>query len=167
MCRQAVKYLPKHKWDVGDYYAGQTHVCTNESFWKTTQEPYHEEGHWKKVMHARDNEIGWGVAEGEGNPNDIVVNCGHYEYSQIWPLYKQDQLQVLVTECNTDIMLDNGYIERRTLTDFCKFVFRPSPEMMCKSYPPFWIKTFEQLWLAFVMLNKYERVWIDEKWKKK
>jgi hypothetical protein len=63
MCRQAVNYLPEHEWDTGDFYAGETHVCTNESFWKTTQELHHEVGHWKKVMHASDNEICWGIVD--------------------------------------------------------------------------------------------------------
>ncbi|MBE9594199.1 MAG: hypothetical protein IMF19_12075 [Proteobacteria bacterium] len=47
MCRQAINYLPEHEWDIGDYYVRQTHVCTNERFWKSTQEPNQEEGHWK------------------------------------------------------------------------------------------------------------------------
>jgi hypothetical protein len=60
MCGQVNNYLPEHEWDIGDFYVGKTHVCTNEHFWKRTQEQNQEGWHWKKVKHARDNEIGWG-----------------------------------------------------------------------------------------------------------
>ena len=168
MCRQAVDYLPEHKWDTGCFYAGIIHVCTNEAFWKSTQEPQHEEGHWKKVMHARDNEMGWGVVDDLCDPN-FKVNCGHYEYSEVWPLYRQDQLQSLYkVPITPEEELGSKQRTPHLIYAFYTFVFgeqfarakdkAPAMEYSLK------FKSMEQLWLAFIMQEEYGKLWNGKEW---
>ena len=85
---------------------------------------------------------------------DIKSGCyfyitEHRKYiNAIW-LPTQEQLQ--------EILPCRDYI------DFCKFSVFCSGELICwnKGY-----KIYNELWLAFVMYEKYDKIWTGEKWVK-
>jgi hypothetical protein len=73
------------------------------------------------------------------------------EYKHIW-LPRQDQLQDMVVSIysNNDIKL---------LNSFSKYIL--------KDYEKYMYCSMEQLWLAFVMKEIYNKIWSDGKWEVK
>jgi len=89
----------------------------------------------------------------------IFVDSRHDDYV-IW-LPRQDQLQEMVIE-KGEWITDEIY---RLVCDFSTFV-----EVICVmgrgDYRLRDFKSYEQLWLAFVMREKYGKVWNGEDWVK-
>ena len=79
----------------------------------------------------------------------IVGDCGKWEIhsSEAW-LPRQDQLQEMIDLAMFDKM-----------SAFRNFVFKDT----IKIYPDL-LMTEEQYWLAFVMKEKYNKIWTGENW---
>ena len=75
----------------------------------------------------------------------------------IGQLYRQDQLQEMI---NTEIDIPYGQLLIDVFYKWIKETYKPYP-FMDNSI------TWEQLWLAFVMKEKYNKVWNGEDWIKK
>lgn len=98
-----------------------------------------------------------------------VIEPEIYEKKAIW-LPRQDQLQEMVVE---NIMDETkGSMRGRSCSLLLhsllnKFAEEPYGEQGndYKNYPTNWFDSQEQLWLAFVMKDKYNKVWTGEEWK--
>jgi hypothetical protein len=91
---------------------------------------------------------------GDTESIDVYCSCWSQEFSREIqsddiPLYRQDQLQEMVFAED----LENG--------DIAYPLFRLSEYEKKGGYNA---STFEQLWLAFVMKEKYNKVWNGEDW---
>ncbi len=152
-----LEIIKKHEWQAGDFYAGIKGVCPHDDWWKQCQPEWTSQGkepdYWKRIQHARDGEISWGTCEESSSPN-FKVNCGCYEYGEIWPLLRQDQLQEMVPLFVLPGQLPTGEISAGYLEKFNTFQWNHVMYSM------------EQLWLAFVMHEKFSKQWSIEgkKW---
>jgi len=87
-----------------------------------------------------------------------IVTPGGYDYdfqdidysNCIW-LPRQDQLQEITGTISILILLD----------DFHKFLDSDYYSVKC---PGFYFNSIEQLWLAFVMKKKYNKIWTNKEW---
>lgn len=80
----------------------------------------------------------------------IVISENHYGGEEIW-LPRQDQLQeMLIDELNNFRHI--SYLFSSWLSAECWQSYQST------------LMSFEQLWLAFVMLKKYNKGWINETW---
>ena len=71
-------------------------------------------------------------------------------------LPRQDQLQEMLPE----FVAKAGFVAP-VANSFADFA------VACANNPNYWnLKTFEQLWLAFVMMEKYNKVWDSKQWTK-
>ena len=73
---------------------------------------------------------------------------GYITYTFHFPVWRQDQLQEMVGEWSLDWQL-------RNIAAFYHNVLEDN------------VASWEQLWLAFVMAEKYGKVWSGEKWEPK
>jgi len=92
-----------------------------------------------------------GIVDSSGLPNKFILEGYTFLLSDDKPfhvilgqVYRQDQLQEMVKG------IDNEYHLLRCFFEFCS----------CQNHKP-----FEQLWLAFVMKEKYNKVWNMEEWR--
>lgn len=93
-----------------------------------------------------------------------VTTRNLYEYLKSNGIFlpRQDQLQEMVKGDFGTCLND--------LAKFCKYVFRYNANTFMLSFSPNYglppsLKSFEQLWLAFVMKELYNKVWTGEEWK--
>ena len=107
-----------------------------------------------KMRRRAISDLGMGIPIGDtawsGMPSIWVDNKGDWYYSteeEIFQLERQDQLQEMVFP-------DKSTSVRQMVEPFYEFV--KSTNLICAS--------MEQLWLAFVMKEKYNKVWDGEKW---
>ena len=134
MCEDAKKYLPVIKPQIGQWWAV-------EGFKGWEVELVCEGERWQEP-HLRP----WA-----DYVND-EVNGFDYEslIARSFPLYSQDQLQGMV----------DGWLYPMTLTrKFYLWLWKGEEPTTPHSDP-----SMEQLWLAFVMKEKYNKVWINNKW---
>ena len=97
-----------------------------------------------KVGEGRIFLYGNNYGDGYHHPNDMEYN------KRIW-LPRQDQLQEMY-----------GTVGKNTLWRFCKFVFEPpNVRKYCHQFT-----SIEQLWLAFIMKEKYSKIWNGKDWTK-
>ena len=72
-------------------------------------------------------------------------------------LPRQDQLQKMYLDERVSIF--------KLLHKFNTFIFYPEEgTMLFKKYPQYQLNSAEQLWLAFIMQERYRKRWKGEKW---
>ncbi len=81
---------------------------------------------------------------------------------EVIPIYRQDQLQEMVKEYIKKQELQYSYLWNLWLS-FSEFVMNESYGVNDKNITDVFT-SMEQLWLAFVMKIKYNRVWNGEDW---
>jgi len=76
------------------------------------------------------------------------IKCVFSDCTELTPIWlpRQDQLQEMINENNVPAIV----------------ILHLFKEWAYKEHKPF--KTMEQLWLAFVMSEKYGKVWNEEEW---
>jgi len=97
------------------------------------------------------------------NGNDYGdYDCACCEGKRFW-LPRQDQLQNMLYVLPTD--------KRYNQKDLYDIGFVACPNVICKELIEFsesdcemGMETMEQLWLAFVMKEKFNRIWSENKW---
>ena len=136
MCEKAEEIQVGHKFQLGDYYKYHSGWCVEAI----------------GVYHGDDIEV-----ENLGNNSaSPQARCpkGHIQY--LW-LPCQDQLQAMAFSYWDEIGNDN-YTLHTFFNDFIEWDYRHN------EYPCEIFKSFDQLWLAFVMKEKYNKVWNGEDW---
>ena len=86
---------------------------------------------------------------------DDVVRLDNY--TEWFPLWEQDQLQQILNE-HFQIPQPDTYALFTFFQSFIEDIY------VEKSYPCERLKTWEQLWLAFVMKEKFNKTWNGEDW---
>lgn len=85
---------------------------------------------------------------------DIRILKGNLSFSdEGFPVFRQDQLQEMVTDCAYDI---------RFSTAMQSLIYHLNKFMEYNSVPH--CNSMEQLWLAFVMNEEYGKAWNGEDW---
>lgn len=114
------------------------------------QKPYYEclPGDWYYI---------WGYSNGIKIANGAIQPLGvtdkEIPSDSVW-LPRQDQLQELVPE-----FIEKAGFVAPIASHFADFA------VACANNPLYWsLETFEQLWLAFVMEEKYQKVWQKKDW---
>lgn len=137
MCRN----LPfDTNWKEGDVYAAGEHTCADFK--------------WAKiVIGVCDEECDEG---GKPTRNYKCQSCGRSHYAEVWKLWRQDELQEMYQ--NYLISLNqlgrlNPYGLSMKIHEFSKL------HILC-------FNSMEQLWLAFVMHEKYQMRWNKTEWVK-
>ncbi len=134
--------MQNHKWEDGDFLIYKRDFQNSDI--------YHN---W--CISKGDNDI---YRRGNGG-NEYVVN----EIGAIW-LPRQDELQEMIKETHSN-----------RLTSLVSFLYNILNEVEscledgcdeCKEEEKYWrsFNTFEQLWLAYVMKEKYNKTWDKDKW---
>ncbi len=100
---------------------------------------------------------GYGTDGGYYGPDPVVINCHEYSFrKKVW-LPTQDKLQEMVTDTidcpshsSCAIFINVGH----------------RIHQWCDEAWDYWMQftSMEQLWLAFVMKEKYNKTWDGEKW---
>ena len=94
------------------------------------------------------------------NWNTIFLAGDHefesYKPEQLYPIPLQDQLQEMV----------GGYKEQKDMITgygYCENEYNKFKDMPCTGY---WdmFTSMEQLWLAFVMKERHNKIWDGDKW---
>ena len=155
-----------HKYEEGETFVGIHHVCDNEIFWKNANTQFD----WEKVMHSRDNEICIDIANG-CNPNR-KTNCGHYEYSKIYPMFDQSQLQEMIRQEilkhenkleDISSVYKENIVNQVILKMFHKFLKKCETSKTGYNYM-IQFDSIEQLTLVFVMYTKHKMIFRNNEW---
>ena len=135
----------------GDYYAGRKGKCEHKNFWKQFGKRFKFKGksghYWRKLPNAQRGEITICVADDDGIHN-YQLNCGCPRFEKLIWLPRQDQLQEMFNR--TTWHLEQSF----------HYFFLERSKIKGNSDK----RTMEQLWLAFVMDEKFNKIWNKDKW---
>jgi len=93
--------------------------------------------------------------------NSGVITLEDMLQKESIPIWRQDQLQEIITEKEIKQIMGLDYRSKKHIDLYWSFRFwfekRAGEEYIQK------LDSFEQLWLAFIMFIKYNKVWNDKK----
>ena len=160
-----------YEYEEGNHFIGIHHVCTNDSFYRNA---FGEE-RYKSIMNYRDNEICIDIINDSCTPN-YKVNCGHYIYSKIYPLFNQSQLQemlkpkLLIEHKNSLPIIKNknpeGFINRMLIEKFNNFLVIYQDKLEFQKWIDYIVSfnSIEQLLLAHVMYELHNKIYKNNNW---
>ena len=95
-------------------------------------------------------------------PREVEIDMGYSELNRVW-LPRQDQLQEMVDfkpfySINSK---ENAKYDLNIFMRFCEWGYGSS---IFVKQPKELFPSMEQLWLAFVMKERYKKVWDGEEW---
>lgn len=149
MCEKAVEIQEKALWKEGDWIWADGIKCLTYEIFKTNDD--------RPIIYfamTKDLEI---IKDGVCYPEDVSIGRGEYKlhkyYKPIW-LPRQDQLQDMIFESHELNYNKSMYPQIECFYNF-------SVSMYKYKYPP---NSMEQLWLAFVMKEKFNKTWNGTDW---
>lgn len=154
MCIEAKEIQEKEVFQEGDFYAGFYKVCEHLEY-DLGMEIHVSDGDGRK--------LGDGVSMKQ---NFEKGGCGCPYYCETIFLPRQDQLQELFGTYHKSFGLFELFLKRDYVTNEYP---RMTLVMEKPYYPQNLFSSFEKLWLAFVMHEKYNKIWNFEKktWEKR
>lgn len=135
MCRQAKKFLPRHKWQEGDWFV------------------------WTKDIKEDTIVHNWWIDKGSID----IYKESNWDSSELitstnaFPIYRQDQLQEMYQYGPPSAIHEfHRFMESRYNT--------PDDAVEDATIAEVVFETWEQLWLGFIMHEKYGKVWDGKEW---
>jgi hypothetical protein len=90
----------------------------------------------------------------EQDGDKYVLECQDLKEQVLW-LPRQDQLQTIIEPDNARVYLLMGNAMEESYHDYSKNSKVKAPELFY---------SMEQLWLAYIMRERYNKVWNEEEW---